>query len=54
LKKLYHQYIQFEKQFGTKDHMEEIVLSKRRRFYQDQLRKDPSDYDMWLSLISLE
>lgn len=32
---LYNVYTQFEKQFGSKDGLEDVVLTKRRKHYED-------------------
>ncbi|CAN6674618.1 pre-mRNA-splicing factor Clf1p [Trichomonascus vanleenenianus] len=52
-KKLYNEYTRFEKQFGDKDGIEDVILSKRRKEYELRLQEDPRDYDSWFSYLGL-
>ncbi|KAJ2851641.1 NineTeen Complex (NTC) component [Coemansia brasiliensis] len=51
---LYNQYTIFEKQFGDKDEIESVVVTKRRMEYENLVRQDPQDYDAWLDYAWLE
>lgn len=51
---LYNVYTQFEKQFGDKDGLEDVVLTKRRKHYEDELADNPSNYDLWFDYARLE
>ncbi|KAJ2455104.1 NineTeen Complex (NTC) component [Coemansia sp. RSA 2336] len=51
---LYNQYTIFEKQFGDKDEIESVVVTKRRMEYESLVRQDPHDYDSWLDYAWLE
>ncbi|QNQ00848.1 YALIA101S02e04214g1_1 [Yarrowia lipolytica] len=51
--KLYADYTAFEKQYGAKEGIENVVLTKRRSKYEDLLKEDPADYDTWFSYITL-
>ena len=47
-------YTTFEKQFGDSEGVEDVVLSKRRVQYEEQVKENPKDYDGWLDLARLE
>lgn len=51
---LHKAYTTFEKQFGDKDGVEDVVLSKRRRYYEEQVRENPKNYDAWFDYAALE
>ena len=52
--RLYQQYINFEKQYGSKGNIEIAVINKRRAFYEKILAEDPMRYDTWFDYINLE
>ncbi|OAJ43797.1 hypothetical protein BDEG_27117 [Batrachochytrium dendrobatidis JEL423] len=51
---LYNAYTQFEKQYGGKDGIEHVVMSKRRIKYEEELAETPHNYDVWFDYIRLE
>lgn len=51
---LYHSYAQFEKQHGTPETIEDVVVTKRRAVYEAQVHAAPHDYDAWFEYIRLE
>ncbi|WQF85084.1 Putative tetratricopeptide-like helical domain superfamily, pre-mRNA-splicing factor Syf1 [Colletotrichum destructivum] len=51
---LHKAYTMFEKQFGDKDGVEDVVLSKRRVFYEAQVKENPKNYDTWFDYTRLE
>ncbi|KAJ2782151.1 NineTeen Complex (NTC) component [Coemansia interrupta] len=51
---LYRQYTLFEKQYGGRDQIEEVVAAGRRTEYERMVREDPADYDAWLEYARLE
>jgi crooked neck len=51
---LHKAYTTFEKQFGDKDGVEDVVLSKRRKYYEEQVRENPKNYDVWFDYAALE
>ena len=51
---LYRKYISFEKQYGAKDGIEEAISNRRRIQYEDQLKDEPTNYDIWFDYIRLE
>ncbi|KAI8629111.1 cell cycle control protein [Xylariaceae sp. FL1651] len=51
---LHKAYTTFEKQYGDKDGVEDVILSKRRRLYEDQIKENPKNYDIWFDYARLE
>ena len=43
----------FEKRFGSRQGIEDVVWNKRRKKYEDQLTKDPEDYDTWFDYLRM-
>jgi len=53
-KNLYDSYIQFEKEHGTRDSIEDVILNKRRHLFESQISKNPLNYDDWFDYTRLE
>jgi len=51
---LHKAYTTFEKQFGDKDGVEDVILSKRRVQYEEQIKENPKNYDIWFDYARLE
>lgn len=51
---LHRAYTTFEKQFGDKDGVEDMVLSKRRVHYEELVKENPKNYDAWFDYAGLE
>lgn len=51
---LHKAYTTFEKQYGDKDGVEDVVLSKRRVYYEAQVKENPKNYDNWFDYTHLE
>jgi crooked neck len=51
---LYQAYTAFEKQFGNKDGLEDVIISKRRLQYEQQVNENPKNYDAWFDYARLE
>lgn len=51
---LHKSYTTFEKQFGDQDGVEDVVLSKRRVYYEGLVRENPKNYDAWFDFAALE
>ncbi|KAK5132906.1 NineTeen Complex (NTC) component [Meristemomyces frigidus] len=51
---LHKQYTTFEKQFGDREGVEDVVLSKRRVMYEEQVKENPKNYDTWFDYARLE
>ncbi|KAK8050412.1 Pre-mRNA-splicing factor CLF1 [Apiospora phragmitis] len=51
---LHKAYTTFEKQYGDQEGVEDVVLSKRRRHYEDQINQNSKNYDIWFDYARLE
>lgn len=51
---LHSAYTTFEKQFGNQAGIEDVILSKRRVQYEEQIKENPKNYDAWFDLLRLE
>lgn len=51
---LYNQYTLFEKQFGTREGIEGVVIGKRRVRYEEEIEVNPKNYDVWFDYARLE
>ncbi|EJT81337.1 pre-mRNA-splicing factor CLF1 [Gaeumannomyces tritici R3-111a-1] len=51
---LHKEYTTFEKQFGDREGVEDVVLSKRRRHYEELVKENPKNYDVWFDYARLE
>ncbi|BAH93553.1 Os06g0523900 [Oryza sativa Japonica Group] len=51
---LYRKFLAFEKQFGDREGIEDAIVGKRRFQYEDEVRKNPLNYDSWFDYIRLE
>lgn len=51
---LYRKYVAFEKQYGDREEIEDAIVGKRRFQYEDEVRKNPLNYDSWFDYIRLE
>jgi crooked neck len=51
---LHKAFTQFEKQFGNKEGIENVILSKRRVHYENELKENPKNYDAWIDFARLE
>jgi crooked neck len=51
---LHSMYTAFEKQFGDKDGVEDVVISKRRVQYEEMVKENPKNYDAWFDYAKLE
>ena len=51
---LHKAYTTFEKQFGNREGVEDVILSKRRVQYEEQVKANPKSYDAWIDYARLE
>ncbi|MCJ1336013.1 NineTeen Complex (NTC) component [Bachmanniomyces sp. S44760] len=51
---LHKSYTTFEKQFGDREGVEDVILSKRRVQYEEQVKETPKNYDIWFDYARLE
>ncbi|KAK5168312.1 NineTeen Complex (NTC) component [Saxophila tyrrhenica] len=51
---LHKNYTTFEKQYGDREGVEDVVISKRRVMYEEQVKNNPKSYDSWIDYARLE
>ncbi|KAJ4315155.1 NineTeen Complex (NTC) component [Neodidymelliopsis sp. IMI 364377] len=51
---LHKAFTTFEKQYGDRDGIEDVILSKRRVHYEEQIKENPKNYDAWIDFARLE
>ena len=51
---LHKAYTQFEKQFGDREGVEDVMLAKRRVLYEEQIKENSKNYDSWFDYARLE
>lgn len=51
---LHKSYTTFEKQFGDREGVEDVISSKRRVQYEEQVKENPKNYDIWFDYARLE
>ncbi|KAI5817689.1 hypothetical protein BZA77DRAFT_278656 [Pyronema omphalodes] len=51
---LHKNYTTFEKQFGEREGVEDVILSKRRVQYEEQIKENSKNYDVWFDYARLE
>ena len=52
-RELFKVYTQFEKKFGDRSGIENVIISKRRFQYEEEVKANPMNYDAWFDLIRL-
>eukprot|EP01135_Chromosphaera_perkinsii_P004957 Nk52_evm1s307 gene=Nk52_evmTU1s307 len=50
---LYRQYTIFEKKHGDKSGVENVVLMKRRKVYEEEVGANPRNYDAWFDYVRM-
>jgi crooked neck len=51
---LHKAFTTFEKQYGDRDGIEDVILSKRRVHYENELKENSKNYDAWIDFARLE
>eukprot|EP00850_Spirogloea_muscicola_P009940 SM000057S18370 [mRNA] locus=s57:260193:264737:+ [translate_table: standard] len=51
---LYRKFVTFEKQYGDREGIEDVIVGKRRFQYEEEVRKNPLNYDVWFDYARLE
>mmetsp|Transcript_45792 Transcript_45792/g.108601 ORF Transcript_45792/g.108601 Transcript_45792/m.108601 type:complete len:688 (-) Transcript_45792:8-2071(-) len=51
---LYAAFVAFEKQHGDREGIEDVIVSKRRFQYEEEIKERPYNYDTWFDYIRLE
>ena len=53
-KRIHNYFLDFQKQYGTREDMEDMVLVKRRYYLEEQINLDAYNYDHWFDYVQLE
>lgn len=51
---LYKMFTTFEKQHGDREAIEDVIVSKRRFQYEEEIKINPKNYDVWFDYARLE
>eukprot|EP00897_Mesotaenium_endlicherianum_P005435 jgi/Mesen1/491/ME001024S10726 len=51
---LYRRFVAFEKQYGDREGIEDVIVGKRRFQYEEEVKKVPLNYDAWFDYVRLE
>ena len=51
---LHKAYTTFEKQFGDREGVEDVILSRRRVQYEEKIKENPKNIDLWFDYCRLE
>ncbi|OUS42195.1 hypothetical protein BE221DRAFT_188001 [Ostreococcus tauri] len=51
---VYKEFMKFEKMHGDREGIEDVVVSQRRFKYEEEVSKNPLNYDTWFDYIRLE
>jgi crooked neck len=46
--------LEFEKQYGSREEMEDVILTKRRHWLEKEIEKEKFNYDLWFDYTRLE
>eukprot|EP00794_Sanderia_malayensis_P017528 gene17528-19278_t len=50
---LFKNYSSFEKRFGDRSGIEDVIVSKRKFQYEEELKSNPNNYDAWFDYLRL-
>ena len=50
---LYKAYTIHQKKFGERDAIEDVIVSKRKYQYEEEVKENPSNYDAWFDYLRL-
>jgi crooked neck len=50
---LQSEYATFEKQYGNKDTIDDVIISKRKEQYEQLLEESPFNYDIWFDYLKM-
>lgn len=50
---LFKSYTQFEKKYGDRAGIEDVIISKRKFQYEEEVKSNPMNYDAWFDYIRL-
>jgi len=54
VEQVFTKYTAFEKQHGDRDGIEDVIISKKRFQYEEEVQKEPLNYDIWFDYARLE
>lgn len=50
---IFRQYSLYEKKHGNRIEIEDVIFSKRKAHYEEELKQDPYNYDIWFDYVRL-
>ena len=50
---LFKSYTRFEKKFGDRAGIEDVIISKRKFQYEEEVKENPMNYDAWFDYVRL-
>lgn len=50
---LFKAYTQFEKRYGDRAGIEDVIISKRKFQYEEEVKANPANYDAWFDYVRL-
>ncbi|KAH9422110.1 Crooked neck-like protein 1 [Dermatophagoides pteronyssinus] len=50
---IFKQYSLFEKKHGNRFEIEDVIFNKRKTHYEDELKQNPFNYDLWFDYVRL-
>ncbi|XP_076054199.1 pre-mRNA splicing factor crn [Oratosquilla oratoria] len=50
---LYNEYTRHEKKYGDKTSIDDVITSKRKFQYEEALKQNPLDYDIWFDYVRM-
>jgi len=54
VQELYKHFVSFEKQYGSPTDVERVIISQRRFQYEEEVKQNSKNYDVWAEYIRLE
>jgi crooked neck len=54
VEEVFRRYTAFEKQHGDRDGIEDVIISKKRFQYEEEVQREPLNYDTWFDYARLE
>ncbi|XP_049849440.1 crooked neck-like protein 1 [Schistocerca gregaria] len=53
-REVYKSFVTFEKKFGNRDTIEDVIFNKRRFRFEEEVKANPHGYDIWFDYLKLE
>ena len=51
---MYHAFLEFEKPHGSREEMEDAIVTKRRHWLEQEIERESYNYDLWFDYTRLE